>query len=70
MSAWDPPTASHGIQMLYDAPSCVALKCFLNCSEVKAKRLSGTWLADFLCVSSKAYTTSFPSTGMASSLEL
>lgn len=42
ISACGLPTASQGIQMLYDAPSWVGLKCFLNCSAVNAKRLSGT----------------------------
>ena len=54
MSACGFPTGSHGIQMLYDAPSCVGLKCFLSCSAVNAKRLVGTWLAFCRAVSSKA----------------
>jgi hypothetical protein len=35
------PTGSHGIQMLYEAPRFVALKCCVNCSGVKANLRSG-----------------------------
>src|SRR5437762_403633 len=45
ISACGCPMASQGIQMLYDAPSSVGVKCDLNCSGVKANLRSGTLLS-------------------------
>src|SRR3954454_19153006 len=49
ISVCGPPTASQGIQMLYDAPSSVGDECLVNCSGVKAYLRSGTLLSGF-CV--------------------
>lgn len=41
MSRRGPSMASHGTQMLYEAPICDSLKCCVNCSGVNTNLRSG-----------------------------